>query len=234
MTLAKDQRIRFLEQTVQDLRVRIRELEQETGPQAGQEDAYPSQPTTDPPTVINYDESITTEFSAPTIPATDRKKRKTSQRPNSFRASTRTRNPAAVSDTSDPNSIQEFQPDWHVWVEDGKLSTDTSVDQTEWYRLEEAFRVQAHQYPDWHQAENPVACAFSPRTKWTVKRSGDFACKNCYNSKRICAKWSEARQRHELLRLPLPPGLTHHVSTRSFVRSEAEPLSSAFTSVWQY
>ncbi|KAG9599802.1 hypothetical protein KCU77_g3627, partial [Aureobasidium melanogenum] len=95
--------------------------------------------------------------------------------------------------------------------QNGKLQTDSQVDQQEWYEFEAAWAVQVQQFDqknkDWPLVDLKGKCLWStviskPTTQhWTTEEPGRFACRQCANKLRICA----GQVNGTLQLLPLPP-----------------------------
>ncbi|KAH0360916.1 hypothetical protein KCU65_g9108, partial [Aureobasidium melanogenum] len=133
----------------------------------------------------------------------------------------------------DADSLADLHAAWSVWLEDGELVTNKSVEQDAWEEITEAFQLQLRGFPDWDSAKVPFACAFTTTPRWTHKMSGQFACKTCYNARRFCVTYVEANKRFEVLRLPTAPGLTEDITIESFIRAKDTPHSSV-ASLWTY
>ncbi|KAH0347495.1 hypothetical protein KCU83_g6733, partial [Aureobasidium melanogenum] len=95
--------------------------------------------------------------------------------------------------------------------QDGKLETDSQVNDHEWHELEAAWAVQVQQFDqknkDWPSVDLKGKCLWStviskPTTQhWTTEEPGRFACRQCANKLRICA----GQVNGTLQLLPLPP-----------------------------
>lgn len=126
--------------------------------------------------------------------------------------------------------------------QDGKLETDSHVNDQEWYELEAAWAVQVQQFDqknkNWPSVNLKGKCLWStviskPTTQhWTTKKPGKFACRQCASTLRICA--GQVNGTLQLLPLPpLPYSADHEVSDlqgRYVVKVEL--LSRRSPSLW--
>ncbi|KAG9958980.1 hypothetical protein KCU61_g7906, partial [Aureobasidium melanogenum] len=125
------------------------------------------------------------------------------QETQSRRPRTETRTSIDVSEdlqTDSPNVSQldgehEANKDITVWVnQDGKLETDSQVDDLAWGELEAIWADQVLTFnskdPNWAFVDLKGKClktALFPRVQnWTKLDPGEYACRNCTNTRKIC------------------------------------------------
>ncbi|KAG9567261.1 hypothetical protein KCU71_g2546, partial [Aureobasidium melanogenum] len=107
----------------------------------------------------------------------------------------------------------EANKDITVWVnQDGKLETDSQVDDLAWGELEAIWADQVLTFnskdPNWAFVDLKGKClktALFPRVQnWTKLDPGEYACRNCTNTRKICV----GKKDDGLVALPLAPEVT--------------------------
>jgi len=106
-----------------------------------------------------------------------------------------------------------------IWItRNHHLDTDASEKGRAWDRIEEAWERQigemVERCPDWASLDLRKKClrcaAFGPTAQtWTKEKPGEFACRGCANTGKLCMTWKAGR----LEVLPLPPLQDHKVET---------------------
>jgi hypothetical protein len=129
-----------------------------------------------------------------------------------------------------------------IWLDDtGALHTDAtiSLQDARWQRLKQIWRGQVEimreQTPDYLTVdlESGRWCLFAVAKEpmaqiWTKESPGQFACRKCANSQRICF----ARVGGRLEALPLPALTEHRVGGINEIFVSKKPVSRRHPGVW--
>ncbi|CAD0107499.1 unnamed protein product [Aureobasidium uvarum] len=123
--------------------------------------------------------------------------------------------PVRQQDSPPPTTNDTQSIDYSVWYENGTLTSDAPdhfLTTQDWQNLLTTFastrtffdQKDAH----WHLTTNTNVCVrelaqkTKKKTEWTVDAPGEFCCKRCFNTQRVCLKYNEQSQRLEALPLP--------------------------------
>jgi len=112
-----------------------------------------------------------------------------------------------------PSPIADAQDaDFTVWYENGTLRTNVPAHllSVSWTSLMTAFsntRTYLTGFnPQWPSLTHPTNCVRGVVAKqsnpWTVDSPGEFCCKRCFNTQRVCLKYNKKSERLEALPLP--------------------------------
>ncbi|KEQ71970.1 hypothetical protein M436DRAFT_82884 [Aureobasidium namibiae CBS 147.97] len=102
--------------------------------------------------------------------------------------------------------------DYAVWYENGTLRTNAPAHllTVSWTSLLTAF-TNTRTYltglnPQWPSLTHPTNCVrgvvAKQSTPWTVDSPGEFCCKRCFNTQRVCLRYNKKSERLEALPLP--------------------------------
>lgn len=116
-------------------------------------------------------------------------------------------------EVSPPPTADAQDVDYAVWYENGTLRTNAPahfLTTTSWTSLLTAF-TNTRTYltglnPQWPSLTHPTNCirgvVAKQSTPWTVDSPGEFCCKRCFNTQRVCLKFNAVSNRLEALPLP--------------------------------
>ncbi|KAH0361195.1 hypothetical protein KCU65_g8877, partial [Aureobasidium melanogenum] len=149
------------------------------------------------------------------------------------------------------NSADDRSPDGHEVADekitvrvnqDGELETDSEVDDQAWIELEDTWQDIKQQFDskpaNWTSIDLKEKCVWgavvsAPTSHyWTRDQPGNFACRSCANTRRICVGWIGGIL--QLLPLPPVPDSARHTVTNlvsNFV-AEEEHISRRARPVW--
>lgn len=122
---------------------------------------------------------------------------------------------SAHQETSPPLSAVTQDPDYTVWYENSTLNTNAPahlLTSSSWTSLIAAFTTTSTYLTslnrNWPSLTHPDSCIRGVVQKgtsssvWTVDSPGEFCCKRCLNTQRVCLKYNAANDRLEALPLP--------------------------------